>query len=231
MNTVKMNEIEYFDDLDQNTLDKVKDILKDAFDDNVGAELFNSEIEELECRRRDGFIPYSHNKGGFRVYGFTSLDYIRGSGTYPASKQATKQINDAIDMSISDLNENIFEDNKELLQANGIKSAGGIGYHILQELSEKSAELYKVFRTYGDRENDSLSDDYSSVMYGLQFMYNGIEKGMHKADLFAFVNVNDAPYHRMGSSVGKEKVIKWRTKRELLQKLKAAANELAGKVL
>jgi hypothetical protein len=25
-------------------------------------------VQELECRRRDGFIPHSHNRGGFDVY-------------------------------------------------------------------------------------------------------------------------------------------------------------------
>jgi hypothetical protein len=35
----------------------------------------DSDIYELECMRRDGFIPYSHNRGGFDVINYLSSEY------------------------------------------------------------------------------------------------------------------------------------------------------------
>lgn len=37
-------------------------------------------ISELESRHRDGFSPYSHNKGGLEAVAFSGQESVRGSG-------------------------------------------------------------------------------------------------------------------------------------------------------
>ena len=48
--------------------DKVLNVLRE-FLDNLG--YHESRIDNLECRRRDGFIPYSHNYGGLEAVAFS----------------------------------------------------------------------------------------------------------------------------------------------------------------
>lgn len=35
----------------------------------------DNDVRELECRRRDGFIPHSHNHGGFDVVNILETEY------------------------------------------------------------------------------------------------------------------------------------------------------------
>lgn len=40
----------------------------------------SNRIENVSCRSRDGFSPFSHNKGGIQAYVYTMTSYLRGSG-------------------------------------------------------------------------------------------------------------------------------------------------------
>lgn len=70
MNALKIEELSYT----ENQANEITSVLKDFLINDIG---FMSDcINEIECRRRDGFIPYSNNKGGLQAHEFRSqLDF------------------------------------------------------------------------------------------------------------------------------------------------------------
>lgn len=59
-------------DLKINKANKIVAVLNEFLTD---LEFDQERIESIECRRRDGFIPYSHNKGGLQASSY--IDQIR----------------------------------------------------------------------------------------------------------------------------------------------------------
>jgi len=68
-----------------------KDMLTDRLQDtNL---LIVCEVEEIEHVSRDGFIANPYNNGGVVINGFSDVEYIVGSGSYPAHDKARQDIN------------------------------------------------------------------------------------------------------------------------------------------
>ena len=173
----------YFDELDAKTQEIVKDAILEAAENRRGPDGFKSNeesIDELPCRPSSGFMPFSHNKGGH----------------VPAHKEAAKHIELRIDRTFQDIQEITFEEFKELLESKGINQ-GDCNYHSIYEASEKDKDLEPVLRFIEERENDDLSDDNSTVMHEIRFMYHGQDDsdGYHSASVSAAINL-EAPYHR-----------------------------------
>jgi hypothetical protein len=65
--------------LDQNTADQITNALH-VFLTDLG--FSTDRISELECRSRDGFIPYTHNNGGLEAVAFTDqyIAHVMGTG-------------------------------------------------------------------------------------------------------------------------------------------------------
>jgi hypothetical protein len=81
---LKIEELE----IKQTKADKIVEVLKDFLTDNLN---FNSErVSELECRSRDGFIPFSHNKGGLEAVAF--MDQMYAEQWVSAFKNASKTL-------------------------------------------------------------------------------------------------------------------------------------------
>lgn len=57
--------------------DTIAEIMKEFF---IGLGYQKEKIEPLECRFRDGFVPYSHNKGGFEAVAFTDQASVDSTG-------------------------------------------------------------------------------------------------------------------------------------------------------
>lgn len=124
--------------------------------------------DALECRSRDGFIPYSHNKGGIGAHAYQSQlhAYIERTGFDHA---------DAV------------LDRYYQYTADYYAEANNLSKDVSTWSDDQRDEM----------EQGYAEDSESTVFFKLQAMYQGInDDGMHSIDLSCMVNVSDAPYHR-----------------------------------
>lgn len=105
-----------------------------------------SSKEEFEYRRRDGFIPHSHNKGGIDFIGITSLSSLIGSGSH---------FNTSI------------EDNVNTSWEEEIKNA---------EESFKEEKIEYTDDDIYDRAYDHGCDEYNGYAFRVRIMYEGNNK-------------------------------------------------------
>lgn len=88
--------------------EKKADSLRNAIYDFMVELGFSTErIEALECRSRDGFIPYRHNKGGLQAAAHYDMFYAACNGTGFKNTDATLNTyydNAAKELSAHDLN-------------------------------------------------------------------------------------------------------------------------------
>jgi hypothetical protein len=211
---------QYFDQLPKKTQKIVADAITEAME---YCEIWNKpEIEALECRSRDGFIPYPHNHGGFEINGFTDLMSIYGSGNYPAHEGARKEIDRQIDYSVDCAKEDYCK-------------LKGITLEYLNSII--SGDDHKEREEYLDYQDEYLRGDDNSIMYQVRFMYHGVERGIHSASLSVAVNT-EGPYHRSSISWApnvfcegaKEVEITWKIDSSLKAKLKKALDTLTKDV-
>jgi hypothetical protein len=73
MNAIKIEDLDMNEDQATIMLEAFRDILEEI-------EFSPERIDEIECRSRDGFIPYSHNKGGLQGYSYHLNHHLSGSG-------------------------------------------------------------------------------------------------------------------------------------------------------
>jgi hypothetical protein len=173
---------------DQNELDTlIKSVVQDASDELTEC-WEGREVEPIECMSRDGFIANTSNCGGYEYKGFTTVDMIVGSGNYPTSKEARKQIDRQYE-----LNE---QHARESLQSEFIT------YNIPQD-KQNYHDLYELgYGRLAERLSESVSERSAddTIMYSLRIMYGGKdESGVHTAWVSAAVNW-ESPYHRQSIS-------------------------------
>ena len=231
----------YFEELPNKIQKLIKEKILEAYQSNTNdAYPYNEEaLSEVECHARDGFRPFSHNRGGVQARGFQDLMNIFGSGCYP--KAARKVIEDEIDYNLKALAKDTFEQFKEILEPLKLKPED-CRYHVLDDLIEKHPQLKEQLRTVQraieDGECEALTGDENSVMYEIRFMYHGVEKGIHSASISVVVNT-EAPYFRSSISWmpslkcehGKEVEITWKTANGLKTKLDKTLKKLTKEVL
>lgn len=150
---------------------------------------FKSACKELEYKSRDGFIPNSYNHGGYSVSIYETIDIITGSGNFPASKKASKEINNAESWN-----------RKFALEELGVKDESVLETD--QALNEK---VY-------DKASEIGAED--TIMFQISIMYHGTERGIHSATVQVIVNW-EFPYHRAGSANEDfiETEVTWKTNR------------------
>lgn len=102
-------------------------------------------IEPFEFKRRDGFIPHSHNKGGLDLYTITAVSYLMGSGEHfgTAIEQWTE---DSWDRARKDL---------------------------LEQAKERGETVDADSDEFYDSVYDYCSDDYETVAWRVRVMYEG----------------------------------------------------------
>lgn len=234
-----MSEQTYFEDLPASVQNLVRATLLSTFEDASIPDTYphgEDSVKSIECHRRDGFVPFAHNRGGLLVRGFSDLIGVFGSGYYPKHKKAAAEINRQIDDAFKSVAEAVFERHAAVLTSKQL-TATDCSYHRIVELAAKDPALKPVAREIEDLESDHLSGDVNSVMYELRVMYHGCKRGIHRASISAAVNT-EGPYHRTHISWApgvfcegsKEVEITWRTQGGLTRKLNAALREVAGAV-
>lgn len=225
----------YFEDLAEGTKTIVKDLIEKHFEDNC--EVFYQTTEELECKRRDGFIPHSFNRGGMEVNGFTDLMSIHGSGTMPSHAKARAEIERQIDQGFKSCAEHCFEKFKDLAEKHELKEED-FNHYTIHEIAQTHEEFEEVERYIEDSEMEFLGISDSSIMYSIRFMYHGIVDGKHSASVSAAVNT-EGPYHRSRISWApevfcegaKEVEIEWGNQTQLKDKLDKALKKVCKEVL
>lgn len=168
--------------MDQPKLDALlKALVQEAADDL--AECYEgAEVEPIECISRDGFYAASDNCGGYIYRGFTDVLMIWGSGNYPQSKEARKQIDKQYETNEEYAREDFKEEFKNVPKDKQ-------NYHDLIELG-----LENLAERFDERVSENGSED--TIMYEIRILYAGIdENGEHTAYVSAAVNW-EGPYHR-----------------------------------
>lgn len=188
----------YFDELPKATQALVKQIMTEIFENEVPGDTYGADgsyrVDELECRSRDGFIPFSHNKGGLNVSGFTDLSGIWGSGYYPSNSKSKDRIETLVESSLQDATKAFFNKHEETLAKFKIERVSQVDYHTLSDSEHQ--ELKDLAEELSEFENEYLQGDSSTVMYSIRIMYHGRDsRGVHSASISAALNT-EAPYHR-----------------------------------
>lgn len=237
----------YFESLPKTTQEIVREALINAAKDRNGPEGWkddNELIEEVECHRRDGFIPFSNNKGGLRYRNFTDISSYFGGGHTPSHKDAAKEIERQIEYALTEATKYTIEKmGSENFKRYFNSDASKVNYDSLTDLEEtlrkqgksESSELVQSWlNELQNAENEGMNGGYASIMHELQFKYEGKDNGVHVAYVSAALNT-ESPYHRSHISwapnifcEGSEGVeIKWRNNAELKRKLDKAFKKVS----
>lgn len=233
MKQLKIKQDGYFQDLPQDVQDLVRELMSETIEQVEGWKSTEETFEDLECRRRDGFIPSRGNRGGLVSNQFTDLSNLWGSGDRVAHVKAQAEIERQIEYGLECARKSYFENNKAELIKVGVLNAESVSYH---DLCDKGHSA--LAEDFSDCEYENLSDESSSIMFQVRFLYHGInEDGKHEASVSCAVNT-EGPYHRSSipwtSNVfcegASEVEIEWTAKRELKAKLAKALNETSSKI-
>lgn len=156
-------------------LNKTKaDLMVETFEEILSDIGFSDErISSIECRSRDGFIAYSHNKGGVNAVCFIMNSHLRGSGY---------DYGDGVINKWDDYQHEMYKDDHP----------GKHRYlHQFWDGKRKDSDLMqRVLEHYYEYiDGDS---DYDSTMFEVRFMV----KPDGTVDVDVFGCTKDAPYFR-----------------------------------
>lgn len=81
------------EDISPITLQWIGEQLKEAIENSdIGHDVNGIEIEPVEYQKRDGFLPFTYNRGGLQAIAFVDLDMFNSTGHRPASVKARNEI-------------------------------------------------------------------------------------------------------------------------------------------
>ena len=170
---------------------------------------------------------------GLVINDFTDLSYFSDNCESVSHKGAADDIQRQIDVGLQFAREGFFEKYEAELKTLEIESADDVSYHDLE--GKGRSDLAEEFSEY---ERENLSDDSSSIMYQVRFMYHGTdEKGNHTASVSCAVNT-EGPYHRSSISWmpgvfcegAKEVEIGWKTEKQLQTRLAKTLKDVSAEI-
>lgn len=226
--------VEYFEQLPDDVRDLVRNMVADTIEQVDGWKSTDETLSDVECHARSGFMPHSFNRGGIEANQFTDLAALESRGYSVSHKGAQKAIESSMECGRTYARESFYESNTEELNALGIKSPKSkkLEYHALYDMGQGrlAEELDQCVQ-------ENLSDDSSSIMFSVRFMYHGTEDGIHSASVSCAVNT-EGPYHRQSipwapdvfCEGAKEVEIKWTTLAQLKRELSKALKLTSEKV-
>lgn len=199
--------IEDFPALTSKKIERVDELLRE-----IGLDLLGTDrVQEIECRHRSGFSPYSWNKGGWQNHSYTSIDYLMGTGYSMGNGKFDSIVENIYYREIEEAYKTFLEQKKIDLDATW------------DDLTEKQQNDYQNFES----EWFYNADGYLDICVEYQGRYLNYNKGCHTISLNIFLNATDAPYFR-GSDEDIEIVLSFRDIDSKLfqKKLKKAIKEL-----
>jgi len=181
------------DMLDEKLLDAFNTIADDYELTNAG----EVETKEIEHASRDGFIPFTD--GGVQVDGFTTVEYLTGSGTTVPNVEAQKDIDAAQESNYTYAKEEFIKKYPELVEKLGVEN---IYYNELYNAgySSEAEELSEMER--GDGED--------TVMFIIKAQYYAPGNGhsdnpdTHSLYMRYAVNTDFGYHHESGENIIKE---------------------------
>jgi hypothetical protein len=196
---------------DKKFLDKaIKKILKDAFK--------GIEVEEIESKRRDGFIPDSSNHGGYYVRRIVPANCIFDSND--------EDLNKVIEESKEENYGYVAEELKNKFK----KELADWSLESIRPEKLSDANLNKI-----ESEFESLLDSYESedsVLLEVRVMYHGENsEGNHYFTVDSVINWN-APYHRDESGMQSHKEIEVEgSSKDVVSGVRSAVAEVSKDIL
>lgn len=186
-----------FNKLDENKKlsEIVKNAVKTAFDSIESKyELYTSNLEELECRSRDGF--YSQNDGGWEASGFVSIGTLTGSGRQTNLPQEVQgKISYFERSNLSAAKESFKLTNKLKIEKLNLLDEN-INYTDLCEMGHED-----LAESLSEVESEFNNDESSELMFQVRAMFG---QGINENDtrtMYLSIAVNwEAPYFRSGKN-------------------------------
>lgn len=193
-------------------IQKMDGLIKNALKNQLDFTDTEEKLEPVACQRVDGFIPFSHNKGGYELSSLIlGLSNAIESCTDQTGKDKMQKMVDEGYLSVA---EDMFKEHKEELAKKGIESVTAF-----QNYMNENDEYDKEF----NEKHDEYIDD-EAVSYRLRVMFNGVENDEYHFTVDAQVNW-EFPYFRdgKGCSAYKETEFSVKNSQEL-------AEVLSGKI-
>lgn len=106
---------------------------------------YNESIEAFEFKRRDGFIPHSHNRGGLDYFIQTTVAYLMASG-------------DHFGTAIEQWTEDAWDDTHK---------------HVSEWYKERKEKIDEKSDLFHDAVYESCNGDYDGVAWRIRVMYEG----------------------------------------------------------
>lgn len=175
-----------------------------------------TKIDAIFCERVDGYIPFSHNKGGHEITGMVlSLNSGIENCTDETAKDKMQEIvNDGEESVIQDL----YKANQAELAEKNINSLEEFKAHLRDNDDEFTAKY--------NEEHDSYIDD-EAVRFAIRVMFHGYSDGEFHFTVDAQINW-EFPYFRdgKGCSAYKETEFSVKDSSELASVLKSKISEV-----
>lgn len=170
---------EYFDQLPTEMQSVAREFLAQFAEYEPG-------IEDIECRRRDGFIPYSWNRGGLQLYEYRDLNYFWGGGYSVGIPKAQVRIDFYVNEALNDAKKAFIERYAEELSDLEL-THDEINYHNLEDKG-----LHELANEFCKYEQEFTQGEYNGTRHSIRVLYSG--EGEFNVEVFH--SVSDAPYHR-----------------------------------
>jgi len=128
----------YDDYISDKVLPMIKGIMEE-FKDGIMSkyECYNYDGEQVETtdgRSYDGFM--SSTEGTVTFCGFTLLDYLEGSGSFPSNEKINKVIQEKLEYLHKSAKEDFISENKEEIESLGLEDSQ-VNYRDLEELGHR----------------------------------------------------------------------------------------------
>ena len=199
----------------QKELEKMDSIIKSSLNNKLDFTDTEDRLESISCERVDGFIPSSHNKGGYSVSAMvlsleTALINVNND-------EATAKLNELISDADKEVGTELFKEKAEELESKGVTS-----YQEFVEYMKNNNEYDEI---YNDRHNEYCDDE--AVRFELRVMFNGFDGEKYNFTVDSQVNW-EFPYFRdgKGCSAYKEVDLEVSNSDELSSSLEGALSQV-----
>ena len=169
----------------QKELEKMDSIIKSSLNDKLDFTDTEERLESISCERVDGFIPSSHNKGGYSVSAMVLS--LETALTNINDDEATAKLNKLISDADKEVGTELFKEKAEELESKGVTS-----YQELVEYMKNNNEYDEI---YNERHNEYCDDE--AVRFELRVMFNGFDGEKYNFTVDSQVNW-EFPYFRDG---------------------------------
>lgn len=199
----------------QKELEKMDSIIKSSLNDKLDFTDTEERLESISCERVDGFIPSSHNKGGYSVSSMVLS--LETALTNINDDEATAKLNELISDADKEVGTELFKEKAEELESKGVTS-----YQEFVEYMKNNNEYDEI---YNDRHNEYCDDE--AVRFELRIMFNGFDGEKYNFTVDSQVNW-EFPYFRdgKGCSAYKEVDLEVSNSDELSSSLEGALSQV-----